>query len=67
MKTMAKKDWIILRLVKLSTDINPRGAYESQDLARSYLYLGRKYGYKFVSDCMYELRVEAGDVVPKKY
>jgi len=67
MKTMTSKDWIILRLLKLSTDINPRDAYLSQDLVRSYMYLRRKYGYKFVSDCMYELRVEAGDVVPKRY
>jgi len=66
MRTMTKKDWIILRLIKLSADIEPHKAYANQDLTRSYMHLRQKYGYRFVSDCMYELRAEAGDVVPRR-
>jgi hypothetical protein len=55
---MKKKDWIILRLIRVATISNPQVAFNSIDIARSTLYLLRKYGQKHLFACIRELEQE---------
>jgi hypothetical protein len=55
---MKKKDWIILRLIRVAAISNPQVAFNSIDIARSTLYLLRKYGQKYLFDCIGQLEEE---------
>jgi hypothetical protein len=55
---MKKKDWIILRLIRTSVKNNAYVALRSRDVAESTLYLLRKYGQKYLFDCIGQLEEE---------
>ena len=55
---MKKRDWIILRLIMVALNQNPREGRRSRDVAESIVYLNNKYGWQYVARCLDRLRGE---------
>jgi hypothetical protein len=53
---MSKEDWIILRLLFSVARAADAKAFADLDVARSVLYLTRKYGERRVLDCITQLK-----------
>jgi hypothetical protein len=57
---MKKRDWIILRVIRVAVRDNLYESSRNADVARSIMYLIRKYGSAHVMDCLGQLRDEGG-------
>ena len=55
---MKKKDWIILRLIRVAVNDNPQVGRRSIDVAKSIVYLGSKYGREHMYECLKQLHKE---------
>jgi hypothetical protein len=60
MKTMTKKDWIILRVIRVAVKDNLYETNNNADTAKAIMYLIRRYGSKQVMDGLAQLREEGG-------
>lgn len=58
MKTMTKKDWIILRVIRVAVKDNLYETNNNPDTAKAIMYLIRRYGSKQVMDGLAQLREE---------